>query len=80
MASVGSDNQRLSQLQAWLDAGWVIEEPVLQRSVYHGLNGRVCAFEVVVRHRERRQVIALHDAPDVQLFLLQRRLAVLDLA
>lgn len=80
MIPVSGDDQRMSQLQAWLDAGWWIEEPVLQRSAYHGLNGRVWAFEIVVRRSEQRQVIVLPDAPPVHQFLQQQHLAVLDLA
>jgi len=71
---------RLDQLQTWLATGWRIEEPVLQRNAYHGPHGRTCAFEVVVNNAGERRVIGLRDAPAVQDFLLQQRLAILDLS
>ena len=71
---------RITQLEDWLIAGWEIEEPVLQRSAYYRADGRVCAFEVVLCRRGERRAIALHDVPAVQTFLVQRRLAVLDLS
>lgn len=73
-------NLRLSQLQAWMDAGGQIEEPVLQRSAYYSARGRVCMFEVVVNHGGVRRVIALADEPDVYLFLNQQRLSILDVS
>lgn len=73
-------NPRLSQLEAWLRAGWQIEEPVLQRSAYHGAAGRICVFEVVVNHCGDRHVIALADEPDVYTFLDRHRLAILDVS
>lgn len=74
------ETSRLLQLQAWLEDGWSIEEPILQRSVYHRLYGRVCAYEVVVHQRDERRVIALRDKPGVQHWLCEHRLAVLDVA
>jgi hypothetical protein len=71
---------RLLQLQAWLQAGGQIEEPVLQRSAYHGMTGRVCVFEVIVSHGGDRRVIALSDDPAVYSWLSRQRLAVLDIS
>lgn len=72
--------ERLALLESWLLGGWWIEEPVLQRSVYHGLHGRVCAFEVILSHADERRVLALHDGPDVQQFLAEHQLTVLNVA
>jgi len=77
---VTNENPRLDQLQAWMAAGWQIEEPVLLRSAYYGISGRVCVFEIVVNHKGERRVVALHDVPEVQTFLSQQQLAVLDVA
>jgi hypothetical protein len=71
---------RLSQIQAWLQAGGRIEEPVLQRSAYHGMTGRVCVFEVIVNHGGDRRVIALADDPAVYTWLSRQHLAVLDIS
>jgi hypothetical protein len=73
-------NLRLSQLQAWMEAGGQIEEPVLQRSAYYSARGRVCMFEVVVNHGGVRRVIALAEDPDVYSFLDQQRLSILDVS
>lgn len=77
---VVQQNLRLFQLQAWLQAGGQIEEPVLQRSAYYSARGRVCMFEVVVNHGGVRRVIALADDPDVYVFLNQQRLSILDVS
>ena len=71
---------RLKQPETWLAAGWQIEEPVLQRNLFHGPNGRTCSFEVVVHNAGERRVCGLRDAPDVQAFLVRQQLAVLDLS
>lgn len=75
-----SGSLRLQQLQRWLASGWRIEEPVLHRSAYHGRAGRVCAFEIVVCDDGKRQVITLWDEPEVQQFLMQQQLMVIDIA
>lgn len=80
MIAVTSENSRLAQLQSWIAAGWQIEEPVLLRSAYYGIRGRVCAFEVVVNCQGERRVVALHDVPEVQAFLSQHDLSILDVA
>lgn len=77
MEMYGSHLVRLQQLQAWLAAGWVIEEPILVRSAFYEPGGRVCAFEIVVKQQNARRVIALPDAPDVQQFLGDQQLALL---
>ncbi len=79
MERAGSGEPRLDQLRSWLMAGWVIEEPVLQRSIYHGIHGRVTGFEVVVERGGERRVVALRDVPEVQNFMLERGLTVLEL-
>jgi hypothetical protein len=80
MDSAQQTNLRLWQLQSWLRAGGQIEEPVLQRSAYHGVTGRVCIFEVVVNHGGSRRAIMLSDDPAVYTFLSQQHLAVLDVS
>lgn len=75
-----SADLRLDQLRVWLAAGWQIEQPVLRRSMYYSSGGRVCGIEVVIEYRGERRVVALRDVPDVQSFLLERRVAVLELA
>jgi hypothetical protein len=70
----------LQQLQNWIITGWRIEEPVLQRNVYHALDGRVCVFEVVLCRCGERRAIALHDEPDVHRFLHEQGLRVLEVA
>lgn len=80
MSSGAAYSARLGQVSSWLDAGWQIEEPVIQRSVYYTNAGRVCALELVLSSGDARRVVALEDAPAVQAFLKQRQLRVLDLA
>lgn len=70
----------LDQVGMWLEAGWQIEEPVVQRSVYYTVAGRVSAFELVLHCRDQRRVVALEAVPAVQAFLRQHALAVLELA
>lgn len=70
----------LHQVCAWLEAGWQIEEPVVQRSVYYTAAGRVSAFELVLHSPDERRVVALEAGPAVQAFLKQRDLVVLELA
>lgn len=39
----------LPELQRRLEEGWHVEEPLLRRSVLHGVDGRRSVFEVVIR-------------------------------
>ena len=68
----------LPELLRRLDDGWRIEEPLLQRSVSHGLHGRSTVLEVVICKEGQRRAIALADGAEVQQFLRQRRLRVFE--
>jgi hypothetical protein len=65
---------RLQWLQSQIAAGWRLEAPVLERSVYISANDRASAFEFVLRHERGYQVIAVPDCPEVLHFLQERQL------
>jgi hypothetical protein len=66
---------RLQWLQSQIAAGWRLEAPVLERSVYVSADGRASAFEFVLRHERDYQVIAIPDCPEVRDFLQEQQLA-----
>ena len=66
---------RLQWLQSQIAAGWRLEAPVLERSVYVGTNDRANAFEFVLRHERGCQVVTIPDCPEVRHFLQERQLA-----
>jgi len=66
---------RLQWLQSQIAAGWRLEAPVLERSVYIGADNRASAFEFVLRHERGCQVIAVPDCPEVRHFLQEQQLA-----
>ena len=65
---------RLRWLQAQLAAGWRLEGPVIERSVYLGAERRASAFEFLLRHERGCQTLAIGDCPEVRRFLRERRL------
>jgi hypothetical protein len=69
----------LPELLRRLDEGWWIEEPLLQRSILFGLDGRRSVLEAVICKDRERCVIALGDEPEVQAFVAQRGLRLLEL-
>lgn len=79
MSVEASSRVDLRQVCAWLDVGYEIEEPIVQQSAYYTRRGRVCVLELVLNSCGQRRVVALDDLPEVQRFLKQRRLTVLDL-
>jgi hypothetical protein len=72
---VEGDTSRLQWLARQIDAGWRIEAPVLERQVYRGAEGRVGAFEFVLRSADGCQVVAVGDCPEVREFLADRGIA-----
>jgi hypothetical protein len=66
---------RLQWLQSQIAAGWRLEAPVLERSMYISADGRTSTFEFVLRHERGYQVIAVPDCPEVRRFLQERQLA-----
>jgi hypothetical protein len=65
---------RLWWLQSQLAAGWRLEAPVLERSIFVSAAGRTSAFEFVLRNERGCQVIAIPDCPEVRHFLRERQL------
>jgi len=65
---------RFQWLLNQIAAGWRLEGPVLERSVYISANGRASAFEFILRHECDCQVIAVPDCPEVRDFLRERQL------
>jgi hypothetical protein len=49
-------------------AGWRLEAPVIERSVYYK-TGQMSAFEFILRHERGCQVIAIHDCPELRTFM-----------
>lgn len=80
MGSVIQTLVSIKQLQDWTEAGWRIEEPVVQRDAYYRSDGRVCAVEIVLRRGGERRVIALRDEPEVARLLHVQGIGVLDVA
>jgi hypothetical protein len=78
MIELQTTRHHLPELQRRLADGWYIEEPLLRRSVLHGLDGRRSIFEVVIRKNGERRAIALSDEPEIERFLAQRGLAILE--
>lgn len=70
---------RLSQLVAWVDQGWHVEAPVLQRDVLRGPTGRMAVFEVVMRRGSERRVLALNSDQAVDRWLQDAKVAVLNI-
>lgn len=66
---------RFRWLQRQIAAGWRLEAPVLERSVFVSANDRASAFEFVLRHERGYQVIAVPDCPEVRDFLQERQIA-----
>jgi hypothetical protein len=77
MDAISVPDQRLELLQSWLDQGWQIEQPVLQRRVLYAATGQACVFEVVIIKCGEWRVIALSDGPDVYAFLMHHHLDVI---
>lgn len=75
---VAPTQNHLPELRRRLEAGWHVEEPLLQRSVLHGLNGRQSVIEVVICRDDERSVLALCDDPDVQHFVVEHRFDILE--
>lgn len=65
---------RLWWLQNQIAAGWRLEAPVLERSIFVSAEDRTSAFEFVLRHERGCQVIAIPDCPEVRHFLRERQL------
>ena len=78
MFELQTTRHHLPELQRRLDEGWHIEEPLLHRSVLHGLHGRRSVFEVVICRNGERRAIALSDEPEVEHFLAQQKFAILE--
>ena len=78
MLQLSPTQNHLPELQRRLEAGWRIEEPLLQRSVLHGLHGRQAVLEVVLCKNGERSVLALCDDPDVQHFVVKHRFDILE--
>ena len=78
MVEQQTTTSHLPELLRRLETGWRIEEPLLQRTVLHGADGRASVLEVVIRKDGERRVIALDDDPDVGRFLEERRLAIFE--
>ena len=78
MLRYSTTNNHLPELQRRLETGWRIEQPLLQRSVLHGLHGRQSVFEVVICRDGERTVLALCDDPEVQQFVGTHRLDILE--
>jgi hypothetical protein len=70
-------HNHLPELRRRLEAGWHVEEPLLQRSVLHGIDGRRAVIEVVICRDGERSVLALCDDPDVQHFVGEHRFDIL---
>lgn len=78
MVEQQTTTSHLPELLHRLEIGWRIEEPLLQRTVLHGADGRASVLEVVIRKDGERRVIALGDDPEVGQFLEERRLAIFE--
>ncbi len=69
-------DQCLELLLSWLDQGWQIEQPVLQRSGLPAATSRLFVFEVIVIREGEWRVIALNDGPDVSAFFDHYRVEI----
>ncbi len=69
----------LPELLRYLDDGWHIEAPLLQRSALHGIDGRSAVLEIVLRKERQRRVIAVGDDVEVRHFFESRRLPILEI-
>jgi hypothetical protein len=65
---------RLDWLLGQMNAGWLLEAPVIERPAYYNTTGQVSAFEFVLRHERGCQVVAVHDCPELRAFLRERGL------
>lgn len=66
---MNSATDLLARLTSRVASGWTIEGPVFERPAYHGLHGRVSAFELLLRSEQGAEVFALPDVPEVRSYL-----------
>ncbi len=78
MLQHATTQNHLPELQRRLAAGWRVEEPLLQRSVLHGIHGRQAVLEVVMYRAGERSVLALCDDPEIHRFVVNHHFDILE--
>ena len=69
--------ERLEWLAQQLGAGWHVETPVIERTVYSGPSGRASAFEFVLCNERACQIVAVPDCPELHRFLYEHTIATM---
>jgi hypothetical protein len=68
----GTDT-RFRRLQEYLADGWEIDPPIFVRPVWHSLHRSQDAYHFILRRQDALHLLVVPRAPDVDLFVKNKR-------